>query len=121
MNHPDNDSSASDTILPGGATENEDSSTGTRPLQGAFNREQVAFLDRFLPKFMALDDKKGTKKKWVWKYPYPAYIAEFDSAGSDGVNLHSLEEACNFLVFCHDHYLTEHVENVPLVHQPREG
>jgi hypothetical protein len=104
-------------------TQNEDNSAGSRPLQGVFTDDQVTFLESFLPTFTALDDKKGVKKKWVLKEPYPAYIAKFNSAGPDGVNLQSLQVARNFLAFCHDRYLrlTACTENISLVHKPCKG
>ncbi|KAF9529562.1 hypothetical protein CPB83DRAFT_893376 [Crepidotus variabilis] len=77
-----------------------------RPNQGKFSKAESTFLDSYLPAFneycQSLREKaagprmvkgvKGDKKDWILTHVKPKYIQHFNSNGSDGPNLDSLEE-----------------------------
>jgi len=81
-------------------------STEDRPDQGKFDHNQIKFLKTFLDDYKACGEElaakgsgakglkgvKGSKKEWILKHVYPAYVKHFDIAASGGPNLQTLKD-----------------------------
>jgi len=65
-----------------------------RPLQGTFSKPEKAFLEMYMPGYMAIvndsNAKKGAKGNYVTIKAFPAYKTEYNSDGPDGPNLTDL-------------------------------
>jgi len=82
-------------------------STEDRPDQGKFDQDQIKFLKTFLDDYKAYGEElaakgsggakglkgvKGSKKEWILKRMYPAYVKHFNITESGGPNLQTLKD-----------------------------